>query len=277
MSIYIVAEIGINHNGNVEIVKQLIEMAKKSGCNAVKFQKRDIDLVYSNEVLDTPRESPFGTTTRDQKKGLEFSLDQYSEIDSFCKQTRIDWFASSWDINSQVQMRQFDFPHNKVASALITNSEFLELVASEKRHTFISTGMSEMNDIENAVTIFQNYNCPITLMHTVSLYPCPEDQLNLNMITTLKSRFNVPVGYSGHEISPYPSIATVALGVSAIERHITLDRSMYGTDQSASLERRGLEILVNGVRSIELAMGDGIKKFSKSEKEVSKKLRYWEI
>lgn len=275
MSIFIIAEIGINHNGDLEIAKQLIEMAKNAGCDAVKFQKRSIDIVYSPEVLDTPRESPWGTTTREQKIGLEFGLSEYREIDKFCKEKRIEWFASAWDLESQKFLRQFNCKYNKIASAMLTHESLLREVASEKQKTFISTGMATFKEIDLAVDIFVKAKCEFTLMHTVSVYPCPDKDLNLNLIKTLQERYDCPVGYSGHESSPIPSIAAAALGITSLERHITLDRSMYGSDQSASLEKRGLEILVNGVRAIEIALGDGEKIFSENEKTVASKLRYW--
>ena len=276
MKIYIIAEIGINHNGSLPTAFKLIEMAKSAGCDAVKFQKRDVETVYSKKTLDSPRESPWGKTTRDQKVGLEFGFSEYKEIDSFCKKNEIDWFASAWDEKSQEFLKQFDLPHNKIASAMVTKLDFLEVVAREKKHTFVSTGMTTLNQIRTAVDVFKKHDCPITLLHTVSIYPCPEEDLNLRMITTLKKEFNLPVGYSGHEVSPIPSIIAVSLGAIAIERHITLDRSMYGTDQSASLEKRGVEQLVAGVRTFEKVIGDGKKIFSTQENEIARKLRYWE-
>jgi N-acetylneuraminate synthase len=273
---YIIAEIGINHNGDLGIAKRLISMAKETGCDAVKFQKRSIDLVYSPEVLAAPRESPWGKTVRDQKEGLEFGLEDYQEIDSYCKDLQIAWFASAWDVESQKFLRQFRCNSNKIASAMITNLPFLGLVAEERKHTFVSTGMSTWQDLDRAVEIFRNAGCPITLMHTVSLYPRPEEELNLLMIPALKKRYGLPVGYSGHEVTPTASIIAAALGAIAIERHITLDRAMYGSDQAASLEKRGLEILVKGVRSVELSLGTGDKSFTEEERRVAQKLRYWE-
>ena len=275
MSIFIIAEIGINHNGSLDIAKKLIDMAVETGCDAVKFQKRTIEIVYSKDVLDTPRESPWGTTTREQKMGLEFGVEEYKEIDKYCKNKNIEWFASAWDVESQRFLRQFKCRYNKIASALLTHIPLLEEVASEKLHTFISTGMATYSDIDKAVEIFKKHNCPFTLMHTVSVYPCPEEELNLNMIHSLKQRYNCPVGYSGHETSPVPSIAAAAMGITALERHVTLDRTMYGSDQSASLEKRGLEILVNGVRSVEKSLGEGKKEFGEAEQKVASKLRYW--
>jgi N-acetylneuraminate synthase len=276
MHTYIIAEIGINHNGSLEIAKQLIEMAKKAGCDAVKFQKRTINVVYSEAVLNAPRESPWGTTTRQQKEGLEFNLDAFRAIDAHCRATKIDWFASAWDIQSQEFLKHFDLKHNKVASAMLTNIPFIEAVAEERKHTFVSTGMCTWEQLDRVVDIFHARKCPFTLMHTVSTYPCKEEDLNLACIKTLEQRYTVPVGYSGHEVSPEPSIIAVALGAVAIERHITLDRSMYGSDQSASLEGRGLEIMVKGIRCYEAALGSGQKTFSDAERGVAKKLRYWE-
>ena len=275
MSIFIIAEIGINHNGSLDIAKKLIDMAVDTGCDAVKFQKRTIDIVYTKDVLDTPRESPWGTTTREQKMGLEFGVEEYKEIDRYCKEKNIEWFASAWDVESQKFLRQFKCKYNKIASALLTHIPLLEEVASEKLQTFISTGMATYSDIDKAVEIFKKHNCPFTLMHTVSVYPCPEEDLNLNLIHTLKQKYNCPVGYSGHETSPVPSIAAAAMGITALERHVTLDRTMYGSDQSASLEKRGLEILVTGVRSIEKSLGSGKKEFGEAEQKVASKLRYW--
>jgi len=275
MSIFIIAEIGINHNGSLDIAKQLIDMSKDAGCDAVKFQKRTIEIVYTSAVLDTPRESPWGSTTRQQKIGLEFGLEEYKEIDSYCKSKNIEWFASAWDVESQIFLKQFKCKYNKIASAMLTHIPLLTEVASEKLHTFISTGMATYAEIDAAVKIFKDAHCPFTLMHTVSVYPCPEEDLNLNMIKTLSEKYNCPVGYSGHETSPVPSIAAAAMGISALERHVTLDRTMYGSDQSASLEKRGLEILVSGVRSVEKALGEGQKEFGEAEKAVAAKLRYW--
>ena len=274
--IYVIAEIGINHNGDLNIAKKLIDIAKECGCDAVKFQKRTIDVVYPAAVLNTPRESPWGTTTRQQKEGLEFGSEQYEEIDRYCRQRNIEWFASAWDAESQHFLRRFNCAHNKVASAMITNLPFLKIVAEERRPTFLSTGMCDVITIDAAVEVFRTANCLLTLMHTVSTYPAKEDDLNLQCIETLRKRYNLPVGYSGHEISPIPSIIAAALGAVAVERHVTLDRAMYGSDQAASLELRGLEIMVKGIRTLEVALGTGEKVFGDAEKAVAKKLRYWE-
>ncbi len=276
MKVFIIAEIGINHNGDVGIARQLIDLAKGCGCDAVKFQKRTIQIVYSEAVLNTPRESPWGTTTRQQKEGLEFGLKEYREIDAYCRETGIEWFASAWDVESQKFLRQFNFKHNKVASAMLTHSAFLECVVEENKPTFLSTGMCTREQLDRVVELFCTKKCPFTLMHTVSIYPCPEDQLNLACIETLRQRYKAPVGYSGHEVSPIPSIVAVGMGAVVVERHITLDRAMYGSDQAASLEKRGLEIMVKGIRTAEAAHGDGRKTFSDAERGVAKKLRYWE-
>ena len=273
MSIIIVAEIGINHNGDMSICKQLIDIAVDTGCNAVKFQKRDIDLVYTQEMLDSQRESPWGSTQREQKIGLEFNQEQYSEIDQYCKEKEIEWFASAWDVNSQKFLKQFDCKYNKVASAMIVYTDLLKIIASEGKHTFISTGMSTHDDIQNAVDIFNKAGCSFELMHTVSTYPMNDKDANLNLIKTLKKTYNCNVGYSGHEVGLAISYAAVAIGISSLERHITLDRSMYGSDQSASVEPNGFHMLVGAVRKIEEAMGDGIKTISDSEREIADKLR----
>tara|TARA_Y100001970_G_scaffold292909_1_gene436549 strand:- start:115 stop:948 length:834 start_codon:yes stop_codon:yes gene_type:complete len=273
MAIFITAEIGINHNGDMDICKNLIDVAADAGCNAVKFQKRDIDEVYTQEFLNSARESPWGNTQRAQKEGLEFDESQYKEIDKYCKDKKIDWFASAWDTNSQKFLRKFNCKYNKVASAMLVHYELLELIADEKRHTFISTGMSTHNDIEIAIKIFNHKSCSYELMHTVSTYPMKDEDANLNLIKTLKEKYNCNVGYSGHETGLAISYAAAALGASSLERHITLDRAMYGSDQSASLEPSGLRQLVGGVRKIDLAMGDGEKKILEQEVPIAEKLR----
>lgn len=273
--VYVIAEIGINHNGNLDIAKQLIDMAKKAGCDAVKFQKRTIDIVYSPEVLDSPRESPWGTTQRAQKEGLEFSAEQYDEIDAYCRTIGIHWFASAWDIPSQHFLRRYKLPFNKVASAMATHMDFLEAVAEEGKPTFMSTGMCSHDEIAAALAVFSRHECPVVLFHTVSTYPSPESDLNLLTIEELRKRYGVPVGYSGHEASVSPSVMACMLGAVAIERHITLDRSMYGSDQAASLEKAGLESMVAQIRKIPTVLGDGVKRITEGEAAVAKKLRYW--
>jgi N-acetylneuraminate synthase len=274
--VFIIAEIGINHNGDLKIAKQLIDQSKAAGCDAVKFQKRTIDVVYSPEVLDQPRESPWGSTQRDQKMGLEFGEAEYDEINRYCNEVGIIWFASAWDIPSQKFLRKYNCPYNKVASAMTTHVAFLGEVASEKKMTFISTGMCTLDDVDHAVKIFRDADCPFVLLHTVSTYPAKESDLNLAVMATLRERYKCPVGYSGHEPSVSPSVIAGALGAQVIERHVTLDRSMYGSDQSASLESAGLLNLVSTIRKISECVGNGEKQVMDAEKEVAKKLRYWE-
>ena len=273
MSIFIVAEIGINHNGDISICKELIDVAVTAGCNAVKFQKRDIDLVYTQEFLDSPRESPWGVTQRSQKEGLEFSKEQYIDISEYCSSKGIEWFASAWDTNSQNFLRQFNCKFNKIASAMIVDDSLLRMVAEEGKHTFISTGMSTYKDIDKAVEIFNIAGCPFELMHTISTYPMRDEDANLNLINSLRNRYECNVGYSGHEVGLAISYAAAAMGISSLERHITLDRAMYGSDQSASVEPNGLNQLVGGVRVIEKAMGDGEKRLIGSEVPIAQKLR----
>jgi N-acetylneuraminate synthase len=273
VSIFIIAEIGINHNGDIGIAKDLIKVAKEAGCDAVKFQKRTVELVYSKELLDGLRESPWGTTQRAQKEALEFGLEQYREIDRFCKEMEIEWFASAWDLESQKFLRQFDLKYNKVASAMLTYEPLLEMVASEKRHTFISTGMSTLEQIDRAVEIFRKAGCPFELMHCISTYPMDDEDANLNCIHTLRDRYKCDVGYSGHEVGLAVSYAAAALGISSLERHITLGRAMYGSDQASSVEPMGLKSLVGAVRKIERAMGDGVISVLTKEVPISKKLR----
>ena len=273
MSIFIIAEVGINHNGDMSICKELIDVAADAGCNAVKFQKRDLDQVYTQDFLNSHRESPWGTTQREQKTGLEFDEQQYREIDQYCKEKNVAWFASAWDTNSQGFLRQFDCKYNKVASAMIVHESLLKMIAEEGKHTFISTGMTEYEDIQKAIDIFKAANCPFELMHTVSTYPMKDEDANLNMIKTLREKFKCDVGYSGHEVGLAVSYAAAALDITSLERHITLDRAMYGSDQSASIEPVGLRQLVGAVRKIEKAMGDGEKRIIDAEVPIARKLR----
>ena len=273
---FIIAEIGINHNGDIKLAKKLIEMASVSGCDAVKFQKRTIDIVYNKDELNKPRISPWGKTQSDQKKGLEFSKKQYKEIAKFCKKKKIIWFASAWDIPSLEFLDEFNLKYNKIASAMITNLEFLAEVAKRKKHTFISTGMSNYRIIDNAIKIFKKYKCSYEIMHSISTYPCPEERLNLHLIEKLKKRYKCNVGYSGHESSVSPSIIAVLLGATSIERHITINRASYGSDQAASLEATGLNNLVRIIRKIPKVYGTEKKKILDIEKPVADKLRYWE-
>lgn len=273
---FFIAEIGINHNGDLELTKKLIDMAVEAGCQAVKFQKRDIDVVYTQEYLNSARQSPWGTTQRDQKNGLEFGEKEYNEIDKYCKLNNILWSASAWDINSQIFLRKYDLPFNKVASAMLTHIELLNEIASEGRHTFISTGMSTFDNIDAAVAVFRTHNCPFTLLHCVSTYPCKDEDCNINLIETLRDRYGCSVGYSGHEEGILPSILAVSKGATVLERHITLDRKMYGSDQSASIEAADLGRLVDESRKVTNTMGTGQKSFLQHEVPVANKLRYFE-
>jgi len=271
---FIIAEIGINHNGDIEIAKKLIDAAKFTGCNAVKFQKRDINIVYTKELLDSPRESPWGTTQRDQKKKLEFMDSEYETIDSYCKSKDIIWFASAWDNNSLKFLDRFNLSYNKIASAMIIDINFLKEVARRKKHTFISTGMSTDKDIETAVKIFKDLKCPFELMHCVSTYPTKVQDVNLSTINFMKEKFKCDVGYSGHENGITVSLSAVSLGISSLERHITLDRTMYGSDQAASLEPRGFMEMNSRIDSIIKAIGTPKYGFiTEEEKIIAKKLR----
>lgn len=273
MKVIIIAEIGINHNGSIDIAKKLIDVAAFAGCNAVKFQKRTIEEVYTKEALDKFRESPWGTTNREQKNGLEFTEEDYDVIDQYCKEKGIQWLASAWDVNSQLFLRKYDLKYNKVASAMLTVVPLIEAIAEEGKYTFVSTGMSTMDEILQAIEIFKSADCPFELMHTVSTYPMKDDDANLKMIQTLKENYNCEVGYSGHEVGLQISLAAVAMGATSIERHITIDRTMYGSDQSASVEPGGLIKLVRDIRIIEKAMGTGVKVVTDKEFIVKENLR----
>lgn len=273
MAVFIISEIGINHNGDLQIAKKLIDLAVFAGCDAVKFQKRTIDKVYTKEYLDSYRESPWGTTQRAQKEGLEFGEKEYNEINRYCKEKNVEWFASAWDIDSQRFLEKYNLKYNKIASAMLTHWELLDLVADEKKYTFVSTGMSSLEEIDKAVDIFKKKKCSFELMHCNSTYPMKDEDANLQVIQTLRERYNCRVGYSGHEIGLQISLAAVAMGITSIERHITLDRTMYGSDQAASLESGGVIKLVRDIRIIERAIGDGVKRVTKAEKVVRDKLK----
>lgn len=273
MSIFIIAEIGINHNGDIGIAEELIDVAVGAGADAVKFQKRTIDKVYTKEFLDGPRESPWGSTQREQKEGLEFGVEEYREINRYCKEKGIEWFASAWDLESQEFLRQFDLRYNKIASAMIVYEDFLKELASEGRHAFVSTGMSTEEDITKAVEVFRSANCPFTLMHCISTYPMNDEDANLNAIKTLRGKYNCDVGYSSHEVGLAVSYAAAALGITALERHITLDRAMYGSDQASSVEPAGFRMLVGAIRKIEKAMGHGKLGYLEKEVSIAEKLR----
>jgi N-acetylneuraminate synthase len=274
MPLFLIAEIGINHNGDLAIAKQLIDAAAEAGFDAVKFQKRTIDVVYSKELLDGPRESPWGTTQREQKEGLEFSKDQYSEIDKYCKEKKIQWTASAWDVDSQDFIASFNVPFNKVASPMLGHKPLLNKIAAEGKLTYISTGMSTLEEIEQVVKLFRDKGCPFELMHCNSTYPMKEEDANLFCIPMLREKFNCNVGYSGHESSLIKvCVAAVALGATSIERHITLDRTMYGSDQAASIEAHSLGNFVKSVRAVPGILGTGKKVLSQSEEAARNKLR----
>lgn len=274
MSLYLIAEIGINHNGDPEIAKKLIDAAANAGFDAVKFQKRTVEEIYSKEFLGGPRESPWGTTQRHQKMGLEFGEVEYRAIDAYCRQLGIAWSASAWDVGSQLFLRDFDLAFNKIASPMLGHRPVLRAVAEEGRKTFISTGMSTLEEIDEVVEIFLRANCPFELMHCNSSYPMDDHNANLLCIPMLRSRYNCEVGYSGHESSQVKICsAAVALGATSIERHITLDRAMYGSDQAASIGAPSLVGFVKGLRAVELALGDGEKFVRDEEVEAREKLR----
>lgn len=274
--IFIIAEIGINHNGDMELAKKLIDVAAHAGCNAVKFQKRTPEICVPEHMKTTLRETPWGLITYlEYKKKIEFNENEYDLISNYCKQLGIAWSASAWDLESLEFLDKYKLPFNKVASALATHHDFLIEVAKKKILTYASVGMCDYEDIDTLVSIFKSYNCPLVLMHTISNYPANDIDLNLKMIQTLSFRYDMPVGYSGHETSVSPSIVAAALGAVAIERHITLDRSMWGTDQAASLEPNGLNQLVGAIRKVPIIMGDGVKKIIEGEIEAAKKMRYW--
>ena len=270
----LIAEIGINHNGDIKIAKQLISNAKESGFDAVKFQKRTIDVVYDKKTLDTFRESPWGKTTREQKMGLEFEKPQYDEIDKYCKELNIDWFASAWDVQSLEFLDNYNLKYHKIASAMIIDNHFLNEVSKRKIHTFISTGMSTKDDIDNAVNIFRENNCSFELMHCVSTYPMKPEDANLITINQLKKEYNCDVGYSGHENGVSVSIAATMFDITSLERHITLDRAMYGSDQSASLELSGMIHLTEQIKKNLIAIGKpSLGKILDEEISIAKKLR----
>jgi N-acetylneuraminate synthase len=268
---YVVAEIGINHNGDIRIAKQLIDVAAAAGCSAVKFQKRTVDVVYSAAELAKPRESPFGTTNGDLKRALEFGEDQYREIDAHCERKGMVWFASPWDEASVDFLEKFDVPCHKVASASLTDDHLLRHIRATKKPVLLSTGMSTMAQIDHAVEILGRGN--LVILHATSTYPASYEELNLRVIPALAQRFNVPVGYSGHETGIPSSVAAVALGASVVERHLTLDRAMWGSDQAASLEPNGMNRLMRDIRLVETSFGDGKKRLLDREVPIMEKLR----
>jgi N-acetylneuraminate synthase len=274
MSVYLIAEVGINHNGDMEIAKQLIKAAADAGFDAVKFQKRTIDAVYTKEFLESPRESPWGSTQRAQKEGLEFSRSQYQEISDYCAELGIDWSASAWDLEAQDFVNSFGVKFNKVASAMLGNKPLLQKIAGEKKRTFISTGMATLDELDEVVELFKSADCPFELMHCNSTYPMKEEDANLLCIRTLMDRYGVNVGYSGHESTLIKMcVAAVALGATSLERHVTLDRTMYGSDQAASIEASALDQFSKAIRTVEVALGDGVKRLTDAEANVRAKLR----
>ena len=268
---YVVAEIGINHNGSLDTAKELIDAAVNAGCNAIKFQKRTVDVVYSKEELARPRENPFGTTNGDLKNGLEFGQEEFSIIDKYCKEKGIAWFASCWDEASVDFIEQFNPPCYKMASASLTDDNLLRHHRKYGKPIILSTGMSSMEEIEHAVNVLGTDD--LIVLHSTSTYPSKLEELNLRMISTLMDKFSLPIGYSGHEVGLYTSVASVVLGACMLERHVTLDRAMWGSDQAASIEPQGLHKLVDDIRVCEQAMGDGIKRVYDSEVPIREKLR----
>ena len=274
---FLIGEIGINHNGSIKLAKKLIDIAKNSGFKAVKFQKRNPNISTPDYQKLKIRQTPWGETTYLKYKWkIEFNKTDFNEINNYCKKKNIEWFASAWDLESLNFLKKYNNKYNKVASAMLTNKKLLHEIAKENKITFISTGMSTLKDIDNAIKIFKKYKCKYILMHCVSSYPCPSEKLNLNAIITLRNRFKCEIGYSGHESDVSPSILAYYLGCRYIERHITLDRSMWGSDQSASLSETGMKNLYNILNKSLKILGNGVKKISQEEKQMFKKFKYWD-
>lgn len=272
---FIIAELGINHNGSLDLARKLIDAAKWAGADAVKFQKRDVPTVYRGQ-LDQPRESPWGKTLGAQKFGLEFNELQYDLIASYCESIKMQWFASAWDIPSLEFLRKYNCPYNKIASAMATNEDFVAAAAKESKETYLSMGMCSWDETVRARDILEEGGSEVAaIMHTVSTYPTPESDLNLNVIPQIRQRTGCRPGYSGHEASVSPSVVAVVLGAVAVERHITLDRASYGSDQAASLEPIGFKSMVDQIRKLDTILGDGVKRITEGEQEVANKLRYW--
>jgi N-acetylneuraminate synthase len=268
---YMVAEIGINHNGDIDLAKRLISVAVGAGCDAVKFQKRTVEVVYTPEELAKPRENPFGPTNGDLKRGLEFDSEQYAEIDRYCREVNIRWFASCWDEASVDLIDEFDVPCFKLASASLTDDNLLRHTRSKGKPVILSTGMSTIEEIDHAVNVLGRED--LVLLHSCSTYPAYYEELNLRVISHLQERYGIPVGYSGHETGLPSSVAAAAIGACMIERHVTLDRSMWGSDHAASLEPNGITKLVSYIRLVEKSMGDGVKRVLEREQPIIKKLR----
>ena len=272
--VFIIAELGTNHMGDIQNAKKLIDAAAFAGCDAVKLQKKNVEKIYTKEFLDSPIDSPWGSTQRDMRQHREFNDNQFKQIALHCKRKKIPWFVSCWDVETQIHMRKFRTKFNKIASAMLIHEKLLHTIAEEKKYTFISTGMSSLKDIEKAVKIFRKHHCPFELMHCHSAYPMPIEEANLKLIPFLRKKFRCKVGYSGHEAAAtYVSLPAVFLGATSIERHITLDRASYGADQAASLEPKGLNTMIRDIRVIEKIMGDGKKRIWTSEIPNLKKLR----
>ncbi len=270
-NVYVIAEIGINHNGSLDLAKQLIDAAVDAGCDAVKFQKRTVDVVYSSQELARPRESPFGTTNEDLKRGLELGQAAYEEIDGHCKTKKIDWFASCWDEASVDFIEQFSPVCYKIASACLCDDNLLRYHRATRRPLILSTGMSEYSEIEHAIQVVGEDD--LIVLHCTSTYPSTPDELNLRAIATFAERFDIPIGYSGHEVGLATTYAAAVLGACVVERHLTLDRAMWGSDQAASIEPHGMKRLVRDIRELELALGDGCKRVYQSEVPILQKLR----
>lgn len=268
---FIVAEIGINHNGDIDLAKRLISVAVAAGCDAVKFQKRTIEVVYTADELAKPRENPFGTTNGDLKHALEFGHEEYEEIDAFCRSVKMLWFGSPWDEASVDFLEQFRVPVHKIASASLTDDDLLRHVRATGKPIILSTGMSTYSEIDHAVEVLGKED--LILLHATSTYPANYDELNLRAIPTMANRYGVPIGYSGHETGIPTSVCAASLGACCVERHITMDRAMWGSDQAASLEPNGISRLVRDIRLVEQSMGDGIKRVYEDEIPVMKKLR----
>lgn len=268
---FIIAEIGINHNGNIDLAKRLISVAVAAGCDAVKFQKRTVEVVYTQEELAKPRENPFGPTNGDLKYGLEFEEEEYEELDAFCKSVKMTWFASPWDENSVDFLERFNVPIYKTASASLTDDHLLRHIRKTGKPIIASTGMSTYAEIDHAVGVLGKDD--LILMHTTSTYPANYDELNLRAIPTMAERYGVPIGYSGHETGIPTSVCAAALGACTVERHITMDRAMWGSDQAASLEPNGITRLVRDIRLWEQSKGDGVKRVYEREIPIIKKLR----
>jgi N-acetylneuraminate synthase len=268
---FIIAEIGINHNGDVDHAKRLISVAVAAGCDAVKFQKRTVEVVYTADELNKPRENPFGHTNRDLKYGLEFEQEEYEEIDYFCRTLKMPWFASPWDEGSVDFLEQFHPPAHKIASASLTDDHLLRHIRRTGKPIILSTGMSTYDEIDHAVGILGKDD--LILMHATSTYPADYTELNLRAILTMAARYGIPIGYSGHETGIPSSVCAAALGACCVERHITMDRAQWGSDQAASLEPNGINRLVRDIRLWEQSQGDGIKRVYERELPIIKKLR----